>query len=123
LVIINPKSGGKNKEELTEAIRQELTTQKLDYSFYETTGQGDEAKLKEEIEVFKPARVLVAGGDGTVNMAAGLLAKRQIILGILPMGSANSLARELGIPEDENAALRIALGTHTKDIDAIELEN
>ncbi len=123
LVIINPKSGGKNKEELTEAIRQELTTQKLDYSFYETTGQGDEAKLKEEIEVFKPARVLVAGGDGTVNMAAGLLAKRQIILGILPMGSANGLARELGIPEDENAALRIALGTHTKDIDAIELEN
>ncbi len=123
LVIINPKSGGRSKAQLSAMIKQALEDQELDYAFYETTGAGDEEKLREEIGKLKPERVLVAGGDGTVNMAAGLLAKRPIILGILPMGSANGLARELCIPEDENTALQIALGKHTRAIDAITLEN
>ena len=56
--------------------------------------------------------VIVGGGDGTLNAAAAGLVKLQRPLGILPLGTANDLARTLGIPSDLKSALRvIAQGT------------
>ena len=44
--------------------------------------------------------VIVGGGDGTISAAAGALAYKDAVLGILPLGTANSFARTLGIPLD-----------------------
>jgi diacylglycerol kinase (ATP) len=55
--------------------------------------------------------VIIGGGDGTMNAAAGALVETGLPLGILPMGTANDLARTLKIPSDiEEAAQVIAQG-------------
>ena len=49
--------------------------------------------------------VAVAGGDGTLNCAASILAGGRVALGILPLGTMNLLAKDLGIPLDLDAAV------------------
>lgn len=51
--------------------------------------------------------VIVGGGDGTLNAAAAGLVETQLPLGILPLGTANDLARTLGIPTDIPRACNI----------------
>lgn len=56
--------------------------------------------------------VVIGGGDGTLGRMAGILAEKGTTLGILPLGTRNHLARELGIPLDiPGAAKLIAAGT------------
>jgi diacylglycerol kinase (ATP) len=51
--------------------------------------------------------VIIGGGDGTLNAAADALIETGLPLGILPLGTANDLARTLGIPADPVAAARV----------------
>ncbi len=60
-------------------------------------------------------RVILGGGDGTLNAAASGLRDSGLPLGILPLGTANDLARTLGIPDDpEQAAAVIVAGRTTR---------
>ena len=61
--------------------------------------------------------VVVGGGDGTINAAALGVIERNLPLGILPMGTANDLARTLDIPVDLDAAAGIVAAGHTRRID------
>ena len=54
-------------------------------------------------------RILVGGGDGTINRLLPDLLEASLPLGILPLGTANDLARNLGLPEEPQAALTTAL--------------
>ena len=61
--------------------------------------------------------VVVGGGDGTLNAAAEALLETQLTLGIMPLGTANDLARLLEIPADPVAAAHIILAGHRRRID------
>lgn len=61
--------------------------------------------------------VVIGGGDGTLNAAAAGLAELKLPFGILPLGTANDLARTLGIPPDLESALDIIAGGRIRSID------
>ncbi|MCU0832578.1 MAG: lipid kinase [Rhizobiaceae bacterium] len=65
--------------------------------------------------------VILCGGDGTLNAAAPALIETGLPLGIIPMGTANDLARTLGIPEDAGAAAGIIAGGARRTIDLGEV--
>lgn len=55
-------------------------------------------------------RLLIGGGDGTLNLAAGVLANKDVTMAVVPMGTGNQLARELEISKLENAIETIQNG-------------
>ena len=61
--------------------------------------------------------VVMAGGDGTVSGAAPALRETGLPLGILPLGTANDLARTLGVPTEPEAAARVILAGKTRAVD------
>lgn len=61
--------------------------------------------------------VIVAGGDGALHHAAPLLLEAGLPLGVLPMGTANDLARSLGISPDLEAAADVIVAGHLRQID------
>lgn len=65
--------------------------------------------------------VIVGGGDGTMNAAARGLVQTRLPLGLLPLGTANDLARTLGIPEDVEAASEVILAGRVREIDCGEV--
>ena len=66
--------------------------------------------------------VVAWGGDGTMNEVGTAIAFRDAALSLVPSGSGNGLARELGIPVDPDAALEIALHGRERTIDAGEID-
>jgi diacylglycerol kinase (ATP) len=65
--------------------------------------------------------VLGAGGDGTIRVICSGLADTGIPFGLIPAGTGNLLARNIGIPLDEGAALDVAFEGHDMPIDLVEL--
>jgi YegS/Rv2252/BmrU family lipid kinase len=61
--------------------------------------------------------IVIGGGDGTLNAAADALAEAKTPLGILPLGTANDLARTLDIPTDLAAAVEVIRAGKRRDID------
>ncbi len=65
--------------------------------------------------------LVVAGGDGTISAAAGALADSDVAMGVLPMGTLNHFAKDLGIPPELEAAAGIIAAGHERRIDVAEL--
>jgi len=65
--------------------------------------------------------VLVWGGDGSVQRATDTLVGSDAVLGILPAGTANLLATNLGIPKDVRSAVEIALDGDRRELDTVRM--
>jgi len=61
--------------------------------------------------------IILAGGDGTMNVAAEALVELGRPLGIIPTGTGNDLARTLGIPTEPHEAMGVIVGGHRHAID------
>ena len=123
LFIINPISGGRTKNDWEEAIKAYFKPLSPSIEFFVLSGTDDSESIRHWIEKIKPAKVVAVGGDGTISLVARELVGKNIALGIIPAGSANGMARELGIPLLQNEALEIVANGTIKNADVIEVNN
>jgi diacylglycerol kinase family enzyme len=79
-----------------------------------------ESALKQAVAE-APDGVIVAGGDGTVSAAARLLGGTPIALGILPMGTFNLAARDLGVPLEIAEAARFLAQARVMTVDVLDV--
>lgn len=121
LFVINPKSGRGQRQDIDAVLSRFSDEYDFDYQTYQTTGENDQEEICRFLDEFKPASVIAAGGDGTINLVASLLINKEISLGIIPAGSANGLAYNLNIPENFEAALKKALTDEAHPVDVIQL--
>ena len=121
LFVINPISGGNNKEGLYAQIEDFCKHNEVECELLKTTGENDPESIRKKIESFQPTTVVAGGGDGTVKLIAEELLETGIRLGILPLGSANGLATELEIPEGIDDNLKLLQEGKTRKIDAVRV--
>jgi diacylglycerol kinase (ATP) len=118
LFIINPISGGKNKLKLPMLISKLLDPLKFRPSFSFTEYAGHAAELAEEAANNDFEIIVAVGGDGTINEVASKVQQFQKILGIIPYGSGNGLARFLHIPLKPANAIQILNNLNVIAIDS-----
>lgn len=83
---------------------------------------GDQIETTARAALAAGAETLVAGGgDGTVRSVAGVLAGGTVPLGVLPVGTLNHFARDLGIPVDLPAAVRLLTEGTPRTLDVGEV--
>lgn len=118
LMIHNPTAGGRRARRL-RAVVSRLEARGLSVAVRPTGKRGDAEAFAREADPAEVDAVVAAGGDGTINevingLAVHAAAGRPLPLGIVPMGTANVLAAELGLSTDaERIAAAIAGGRRT----------
>lgn len=115
LFVVNAGSGN-NTIDWTSQITNYFANLSNTIDFYYLTPTCNISTIKAKIKLFSPDCVAAVGGDGTIKLVAECLMKTKILLGIIPAGSANGLAKELGISDNPTKALDILLQAFSKKI-------
>lgn len=114
LFVINPISGDNDKTAALKTIRRWAQSSNQKVEIWKTTGNNDKEILQTKVEQLQPQKVVAVGGDGTVLLCASVLINTETQLGIIPLGSANGMSSELGIPKNVEDALKlIEKGKHS----------
>lgn len=118
LFIINPGSGS-GEINFGEIITAYFSDDPYRFQLHELTADCSIEKLKDIIKKSNADRIIAVGGDGTLKMVAECLLETDTPIGIIPAGSANGMAKELGIPLDIEQALDVAVNGGPKKIHAV----
>lgn len=121
LLVVNPVAGNFDKANLIETVKTALAKKNIDLKVYETTGKNDKEAIENLIKEYQPERLLVAGGDGTIQLATKALEDFDLTLGILPAGSANGFAINLELPDTLLEQIEVAISKKTFTIDTLQL--
>jgi YegS/Rv2252/BmrU family lipid kinase len=120
-VVLNPMAGSSNAADIRHALELQLGEQ-IHVDIYETTGDEDVVAIVRAELANNPSIVVAAGGDGTISDVAEALIGTDTCLGIIPVGTANIFARELGIPLDLEGACALLEGEpYTTSVDAMKV--
>jgi diacylglycerol kinase (ATP) len=114
VVILNPAARGEKAPSLWEKVRS-----LSEKSFVRTTSEAGEAREFAKQAVQQGCKTVVAaGGDGTVNEVVNGLAGSDVALGLLPIGTMNVFAAELGLPSNNlRKCWEIIEAGHTRNVD------
>ena len=123
-VIMNPVAGRKQGPKLLHALRDKLVSTDFRLNVFETEFGGHAHDLARQMDVDAYDGIIVIGGDGTIHeVVNGLMVqsdRKPLPIGLMPGGSGNSLVRELGLL-DPNDAVQAIVSGRTRSIDMIEV--
>ncbi|MCA1810232.1 MAG: HAD-IC family P-type ATPase, partial [Lentisphaerae bacterium] len=122
LVMDNVQGDAEAHRLLREALRRHFPPAHLDYVIHEARAGDPIADIVRRRLCDGVGLVVAAGGDGTVSAVCDGLRGSAIPFGIIPTGTGNLVARELGIPLDLDAAVALLAGPHqTRGMDAMRI--
>lgn len=107
LFIINPISGTKGKKLIVKQLYQRINQEVYDIEVKYTERAGHAEEIAAQAAKENIYCVTAIGGDGTINEIARSLIHTETIMGIIPCGSGNGLARHLRIPMESYKAIDI----------------
>lgn len=129
-VILNPYSNRWNAKERWPQVEAALSAANIEYELDISGHKGNIVELAEKAarENFSP--LIIAGGDGSIGdmvnglaRAAGSMDVPLGPIGIMPVGSANDLVHNLGIPADLHDAAKVIASGNTRTIDVCQLND
>lgn len=107
LVILNPKSGQGSGQDALSVLKSEAEKHDVELEVLTTEGEGDACEFARTHGLEDYDAVISIGGDGTLNEVVNGLLRREdevkVPLGILPMGTGNSLMKDLGCETADDA--------------------
>jgi len=122
LFIINPGSGSHDIN-LKEVISTYFSDKETAIDLFELPDDCSLDKIKAKIDQSKADRVVAVGGDGTLKLVAECLLHTGTPIGIIPAGSANGMAKELGIPTEIEDALNLLETGKLQKIHVVKLND
>ncbi|MHB1921222.1 MAG: diacylglycerol/lipid kinase family protein [Chitinophagaceae bacterium] len=117
LFIVNNKSGTAPEKQLSEYAGKVLDPKKFSFKISYTKFEKHATNLAREAALWNMDIVVAVGGDGTVNEVAKGILGTDTLLGIIPKGSGNGLARALDIPRNIRKSLTIINQMKVRKID------
>jgi diacylglycerol kinase (ATP) len=121
ILISNPAARGASSKKFSSASAF-LLEKGFDSEILLTEKSGDATRLAEEALRKRPFAIIAAGGDGTINEVINGMAGSDVPFAILPLGTTNVLAKELGIPEDIMGALDRAVSHKPRTVSLGRIE-
>lgn len=117
--VINKRSGRQKSEELESRIQAAVKEHPISAECHITQDADHTAEIVHTALTRGRENFVAVGGDGTVNTLARHLVHRKAMLGIIPRGSGNGLARHLGMPANISEAIKQLIPRRTLAVDAI----
>lgn len=112
-IVLNPDSGK------TETSRAEISklfkSNQFELKFFDITKGID--VLQKHIQKYSPNSVIAVGGDGTINTVANIAVQLNLPMGVIPAGTLNHFAKDLGLPQDSTQAAVTITKQHITKID------
>ena len=113
-IIANPVAGGGKGRIMAERMEAALKKRGLDTELFLTQKAGD---AESHAATLTCDVVVSVGGDGTANEVVNGLGEKKVALAILPMGSANVVARELQLPKEPEALAELIIDERIRPMD------
>jgi diacylglycerol kinase (ATP) len=123
IYLINPIAGTKKKVQLKHLIIRKTQAEGIQYDIMPTKADGNYTHLQKIIRKDGITDVVVCGGDGTVNAVVNALQGADVNIGILPIGSGNSLALATKIPIQTGKALDVIFKGLSSPVDAFYIND
>jgi len=121
IYLLNPISGTKKKEKVKDLIIRKTRAEGIEFKILPSRADGQYDDLRGMIKKEKITDVVICGGDGTLNAVANALQGVPVNIGIIPIGSGNSLAFAARIPKQTTRALDIIFNGTASPVDAFQI--
>ncbi len=121
LAIINGKAGGAVEAKDRDALTALITGQFANAEVVFTDEGTDVAELAAAAARRGAGMIIAGGGDGTINTVVSAIAGTDTVLGLLPLGTLNHFAKDLGIPPELADATLVLAAGHVARVDVAEV--
>ncbi len=121
IYLLNPISGTKKKEKIKDLIIRKTRAEGIEFKILPSRADGHYDDLRGMIKKEMITDVVICGGDGTLNAVANALQGVHVNIGIIPIGSGNSLALAAKIPKQTGRALEIIFKGNASPVDAFHI--
>ena len=122
-VILNAHAGGKYQTEWGDMLAQRFKAAGLNVAVTLAADADTMIRTAREALAAGAPLIVAGGGDGTLNAVAAELVDSNCVLGVLPLGTLNHFARDLGVPIALDDAIAVITAGHARTIDVGEVND